>query len=234
MSAVGCGAAFWIGISTLGDSAHGAGHVSSAAASIGCAAMVAEANQPSKSCIRPSSRAVTAVGSGTSGATLSLWRCSLGALSKESILALQPICVETAVFGSFGAKTGHHRVTGQRREGSKRMALFWPNLPFHILVGDHIDYCTALFRSLRRAARRLVRRLHGTRLSGCRCHVTGRAKSSARNSSAKLSSDAQSSEASSDTKSSGASLLRVCSCTTLTSLCLTRRLRHSTRTARTK
>jgi putative ATP-binding cassette transporter len=27
------------------------------------------------------------------------------------------------------------------------MALFWPNLPFHILVGDHIDYCTALFRS---------------------------------------------------------------------------------------
>src|SRR5215813_418751 len=116
--------------------------------------MVAEANQPSKSCIGPSSRAVTVVGSGTRGATLSLWRCSfgslwrcsLGALSKESILALQPVCVETAVFGSFGVKTGHHRVTGQRREGSKRMALFWPNLPFHILVGDHIDYCTALFR----------------------------------------------------------------------------------------
>jgi putative ATP-binding cassette transporter len=27
------------------------------------------------------------------------------------------------------------------------MALFWPNLPFPILVGDHFDYCTALFRS---------------------------------------------------------------------------------------
>src|SRR5262249_26453061 len=30
-------------------------------------------------------------------------------------------------FCSFGAKTGHQRVTGRRREGSKRMALFWPN-----------------------------------------------------------------------------------------------------------
>src|SRR5215470_16459179 len=104
MYAVDCGAAFWIGISTLGDLALGAGHVSSAAASIGCAAMVAEANQPSKSCIGPSSRAVTAVGSGTRGATLSLWRCSLGALSKESILALRPVRVETAFFARLGRK----------------------------------------------------------------------------------------------------------------------------------
>src|SRR6185436_9927742 len=39
----------------------------------------------------------------------------------------------------------------------------------------------------------------GTRGSGCRCHVMGRARSSAKKSSAKPGSDAQSSEASSDT-----------------------------------
>jgi hypothetical protein len=49
-------------------------------------------------------------------------------------LALQLIRVERADFRSVGPETGHYGVTGQRREGSKQVALFWPNRPFHILV----------------------------------------------------------------------------------------------------